>query len=163
MSNQDFQEALEQNDIDLLAKIPKSDLHNHAALGSRIEFLEKWAKQKIIRPPQEMKKFSDFEDYLEKAFNKFVQAPVFLSTQKRPPLNRPATMVLRCFKLASTRVFLVVQTKIAGKKLILFKALSGGYLPGYILYRSLVFNEIRTRKNFFMMPRDFLTQAISGQ
>jgi len=32
MSNQDFQEALEQNDIDLLAKIPKSDLHNHAAL-----------------------------------------------------------------------------------------------------------------------------------
>ncbi len=106
MSDQDFQKALEQNDIDLLAKIPKSDLHNHAALGSRIEFLENWANQNIIRPPLKMKKFSDFEEYLEKAFNKFVQAPGFFEYAKRATMEQARNDGVKVLQISlDTRFF----------------------------------------------------------
>lgn len=82
MIDQDFQKALQQQDINLLAKVPKSDLHNHAEMGSRLQFMEEWVGQAIIRPPQKMEKFSDFEDYLEQAFKKFMHRPGYFEYTK---------------------------------------------------------------------------------
>jgi adenosine deaminase len=47
-------EALKNNDPDLLAKVPKSDLHSHWLYGARIEAFEKHAGHKISRPPEKM-------------------------------------------------------------------------------------------------------------
>ncbi len=82
MPEQDFIKALESNDIALMAKIPKSDLHNHAELGSRLELLEQWSGKKIIRPSQKMPAFKDFEQYLDDSFDEFLKIKGFFEYTK---------------------------------------------------------------------------------
>jgi adenosine deaminase len=82
MTDKDFIKALESNDVDLMAKIPKSDLHNHSELGSRIDFLEQWCGKKIIRPPKKMQTFFDFEEYLDKTFDEFLKREGFFEHTK---------------------------------------------------------------------------------
>lgn len=83
MSDKDFKKALELNDAGLLAKIPKSDLHVHAELGSRIGTLEQWCGKKITRPPGKMRTFFDFEDYLERAFDECLKQKGFFEHTKK--------------------------------------------------------------------------------
>lgn len=73
MSDKDFKKALELNDFGLMAKISKSDLHNHSVLGSRIEGMEKWLEKKIIRPPKKIQSFVDFETYLDNALDEILK------------------------------------------------------------------------------------------
>lgn len=77
-----FRLALESGDLLQIAKVPKSDLHNHGELGSRVEHLEKWLGQKIIRPQKRMHSFSDFEQYLERAFDKYLVKDGFFEFTK---------------------------------------------------------------------------------
>lgn len=67
MQNQhstDFISALQQRDRGALARIPKSDLHNHALLGSRRSKLEAWSGKGIPAPPSKMKTISEMDAYL---------------------------------------------------------------------------------------------------
>lgn len=47
-----FIKALEDNDIDEMRKIPKSDLHNHAPRGGNKRYIEDWAGVSIPKPPK---------------------------------------------------------------------------------------------------------------
>ena len=46
-----FIQALETRDLDLLKKIPKSDLHNHGPLGGRLDSLQRHTGKFIPNPP----------------------------------------------------------------------------------------------------------------
>jgi adenosine deaminase len=64
MHSNDFIKGLYENRIDLVVMSPKSDLHNHAALGSRLENLERWAEQSVAAPPAVMKDLGEMDRYL---------------------------------------------------------------------------------------------------
>lgn len=49
MSN-DFIAAIENNDIEALRKIPKSDLHNHGTRGGNKKYIEEWTGKRIAEP-----------------------------------------------------------------------------------------------------------------
>jgi adenosine deaminase len=51
-----FIKALENNDLEAMKSVKKSDLHNHATRGGNIRFIEEWSKTSIDDPP---KKFND--------------------------------------------------------------------------------------------------------
>ncbi len=59
-----FQKAMAASDINLLKVIPKSDLHNHAPLGSRLSDLEKTVGEKIAPPPSTLKNIAEMDDYI---------------------------------------------------------------------------------------------------
>ncbi len=73
MTTFEFQEALESGDVNRIAGIPKSDLHNHAVLGSRMTEFEKWCGTGLIRPPERMPAFADFEQYLDNTFDEYLK------------------------------------------------------------------------------------------
>lgn len=50
MKQSDFIDALQNNDIAALAKIPKSDLHSHAGRGGHLSYIERYSNVKI-KPP----------------------------------------------------------------------------------------------------------------
>jgi len=83
MTDNDFYKALESDDLNLMATVPKSDLHNHAELGSRIEVLEEWCGKKIPRAPRNMPAFLDFEEYLETAFDEILTLSGFFENNKK--------------------------------------------------------------------------------
>ncbi len=53
-ASQEFLSSLRTNDLAGLARVPKSDLHNHSILGTRIERIEKWAGQPLRHAPSRM-------------------------------------------------------------------------------------------------------------
>ncbi len=63
-----FIQALETQDKNLLKKIPKSDLHSHAALGSNFDKFAKWYGKPIERPPTKMKDLYDLDEYIFNVF-----------------------------------------------------------------------------------------------
>ena len=54
-----FIRCLENNDLQQLRKIPKSDLHSHAPRGGNVKFIEEWSGISIAKPPA---KFNDLHD-----------------------------------------------------------------------------------------------------
>ena len=59
-----FHTALHNADVALLKIIPKSDLHNHAPLGSRLSDFEKAIAKKIEKPPSKLKSIAEMDDYI---------------------------------------------------------------------------------------------------
>ncbi|HNW70696.1 MAG TPA: hypothetical protein PKI01_09855 [Bacteroidales bacterium] len=100
MTDKDFIKALETNDLNLMATIPKSDLHNHAELGSRIEGLEKWSGKKIPRAPQTMPSFYDFEAYLETAFDEILKMPGFFENNKKATFQQALNDGVRVLQIS---------------------------------------------------------------
>jgi adenosine deaminase len=72
MSYADLTKALQSGDINALATLPKSDLHNHSMLGSRFESLENYVGKRLKRPPDSMTAFHVFEDYLNETFKELI-------------------------------------------------------------------------------------------
>lgn len=72
MGQLDFVRALENQDLDLLAKVQKADLHNHASLGFRKPILEKWLGKTFPDAPESMENFSVFTEYLNKHFHPII-------------------------------------------------------------------------------------------
>lgn len=62
---QKFIEALQNNSINDMQLIPKSDLHNHAGRGGNIEYIEKWANVKIEPRKQPFDSISDMQIWFE--------------------------------------------------------------------------------------------------
>jgi len=58
-----FQTALREGDLPSLALIPKSDLHIHSILGTRIERVETWVGSPLRRPPSRMSSFHEMVEY----------------------------------------------------------------------------------------------------
>jgi len=100
MADNDFIKALESNNIDLMATIPKSDLHNHAELGSRIEVLEQWYGKKIPRAPRKMKAFIDFEAYLENAFDEILKLDGFFEQNKTATFQQAKNDGIRVLQIS---------------------------------------------------------------
>ena len=44
---ENFIKALENNDLNKMRKIPKSDLHNHSTRGGNRKYIEEWAGKSI--------------------------------------------------------------------------------------------------------------------
>ena len=59
-----FHTALQNADLDMLKSIPKSDLHNHAPLGSRLRDFEKEIHQKITPPPTTFANIAEMDSYI---------------------------------------------------------------------------------------------------
>ena len=59
-----FQKALLSSDIELLKTIPKSDLHNHAPLGSRLINFSKAIDKSIMPPPEFMSDIAEMNSYI---------------------------------------------------------------------------------------------------
>lgn len=59
-----FHTALQNSDLELLKSIPKSDLHNHAPLGSRLSDFEKTIHQKITPPPSTFCNIAEMDSYI---------------------------------------------------------------------------------------------------
>ncbi len=62
----EFINGLEADNINLIRRIPKSDLHNHGVLGGSISLLEKKLGRKIQRPPSRMNGIEGLDEYLGK-------------------------------------------------------------------------------------------------
>lgn len=75
-----FIEALENRNIEELQAFPKSDLHNHGMLGSRLLKLFEYAGTKKNLPPARMTTFRQFEDYLNYLFDGIIGRPDFFET-----------------------------------------------------------------------------------
>ena len=54
MSNIDFIQALTENDIQSVRAAPKTDVHSHAFLSTRLENLENWVGHSVTKPPHRM-------------------------------------------------------------------------------------------------------------
>ena len=59
-----FKEALKSSDITLLKSIPKSDLHNHALLGSRLSNFSACIKESISPPPDLFYDIEEMNNYI---------------------------------------------------------------------------------------------------
>jgi adenosine deaminase len=71
---QAFINILETGNHSALRGIPKSDLHNHSALGSRFSDFQKWYGKPLSAPPLRMNSIQDMDEYLSK-----VLRPIFLT------------------------------------------------------------------------------------
>ena len=58
-----FLAALEAGDLTGLKSVPKSDLHIHSILGTRIERIESWLGTPLPRPPPKMSSLDDMIKY----------------------------------------------------------------------------------------------------
>lgn len=68
-----FKKALFTNSKDLLKKIPKSDLHNHAGLGYKLSKLENRLAHPVTPPPIKMFSLKEMDDWIEKNLSKHYQ------------------------------------------------------------------------------------------
>jgi len=63
MDSQEFKEALQRGDLARLARVPKSDLHLHSILGTRIARIESWISKPLQRPPSRMTSLEQMVEY----------------------------------------------------------------------------------------------------
>jgi adenosine deaminase len=61
--SQPFIEALRSGDLSTLQTVPKSDLHNHSILGTRIERVESWLRTPLRRPQKQMASLDEMIKY----------------------------------------------------------------------------------------------------
>lgn len=59
-----FKEYLNQDSLEGLASIPKSDLHNHATNGDNVEYIKKHANINVEPPPKSFSSVSDAMDWV---------------------------------------------------------------------------------------------------
>lgn len=61
----DFVEALTSDNLEAIRAAPKTDLHCHAFLSTRIENVERWLSKTIRRPPNKMNGVEGMMDYAD--------------------------------------------------------------------------------------------------
>lgn len=64
MKSKEFKEALLKNDLELLRKIPKGDVHSHSGLGMRFSTFNEWCGGNVTPPPSKMKGISGIDNYI---------------------------------------------------------------------------------------------------
>jgi adenosine deaminase len=86
-----FQRALQDSDINLLKSIPKSDLHNHAPLGSRLSDLENEVGQKISPPPSTLTDINEMDAYIMANLREHIFSSKGLETSVRLAFRQAKT------------------------------------------------------------------------
>ena len=71
-----FNKALKEDNRELFIKMPKSDLHNHSALGCKLKVFEKKTGIELSSPPKKMKSITEMDSYI---FS--VLAPAFMNDE----------------------------------------------------------------------------------
>jgi hypothetical protein len=66
----DFIKALERTDLKAIQSVPRSDLHNHALLGSRFEKMLKWYGNPLPEPPLTFSGITGMNAYLRDVLRK---------------------------------------------------------------------------------------------
>lgn len=61
--SQIFSTALRSGDLSAIRRVPKSDLHTHSILGTRIERIESWIGKSLPRPPARMTTLDEMIKY----------------------------------------------------------------------------------------------------
>lgn len=64
MKHIDFIEALSADNLDAIRAAPKTDVHSHAFLSTRLKNLEKWVGHSVAKPPHRMKGLEEMMDYV---------------------------------------------------------------------------------------------------
>ncbi len=59
-----FIEALSISNLDAIRAVPKTDVHSHAFLSTRIENLENWLGRAVTKPPHRMKGLEEMMEYI---------------------------------------------------------------------------------------------------
>ncbi len=59
-----FSQALIQGDLNLIKSFPKSDLHNHGPLGSRLSAFSNWVGKSLPKSPENMTTLEQMDAYL---------------------------------------------------------------------------------------------------
>ena len=73
--SKDFISALERGDLQTIKTVPKSDLHNHSALGSPFEKLQQWYGKPLTPPPFRLNGIRDFDAYLFRELRHAILTP----------------------------------------------------------------------------------------
>jgi len=58
-----FADSLQSGDLSALQRVPKSDLHNHSILGTRIENVESWLRKPLQRARKRMASLNEMIEY----------------------------------------------------------------------------------------------------
>lgn len=61
----DFVEALSTDNLTAIRKAPKTDVHSHALLSTRLENLERWVGHPLKHPPSKMKGLDGMHAYID--------------------------------------------------------------------------------------------------
>lgn len=61
-----FVKALKNKDFKAIQSIPKSDLHSHSVLASRLGNLILWCGKNLPSPPEKMKSIAEMDNYIRK-------------------------------------------------------------------------------------------------
>jgi adenosine deaminase len=70
-----FIQALENNDMELIKKIPKTDLHNHSTSGCSREYIQKHSGIEIPSLHKKLKSLDEMEQWLDKNLNRYFSTP----------------------------------------------------------------------------------------
>jgi adenosine deaminase len=100
MNSASLATALTENNLNTLAQLPKSDLHNHAMLGSRFETLENFAGKKLKHPPLNMQTFRVFEDYLNEVFKELIPQKDFFAYMLRAAFQHAKSDGIRVLQMS---------------------------------------------------------------
>lgn len=60
-----FFQALNENSLELMQTVSKSDLHNHAGRGGNISYIEQWANVKISPPTEPFDSLAEMNQWLQ--------------------------------------------------------------------------------------------------
>jgi adenosine deaminase len=74
MNSKEFIEALGKEDLSVLTKIPKTDLHNHSIYGTRIENIESWLGHPVAHPPATMKSLDEMIQYTRTSLYPYIDS-----------------------------------------------------------------------------------------
>ncbi len=64
MKHTDFIQALSTDDLDAIRAAPKTDIHCHAFLSTRLKNLEHWLGFSLTRPPRKMRGLEEMMEYV---------------------------------------------------------------------------------------------------
>ena len=70
-----FIEALSTDNLTSIRAAPKTDVHSHAFLSTRLENLERWLGQPLKHPPSKMKGLAGMMEYINEVLSHHIITP----------------------------------------------------------------------------------------
>ncbi|MCY3723942.1 MAG: hypothetical protein OXG97_17120 [Candidatus Poribacteria bacterium] len=70
-----FVEALSTDNLTAMRAAPKTDVHSHAFLSTRLENLERWLGQPLKHPPSKMKGLEGMMEYINEVLSHHIITP----------------------------------------------------------------------------------------
>ena len=71
----DFIEALSTDNLTSIRAAPKTDVHSHAFLSTRLEHLERWLGQPLKHPPSKMEGLAGMMEYINEVLSHHIITP----------------------------------------------------------------------------------------